>query len=184
MRWCIQGNKENQEEPEAKRVAKRADRASSPSKKKKVRGGGKFPPVRVSDNLHRKVIVLNVVGLLCDIRPLHDRREWGADLVVHYAQEHKVKIKKRADCGPFLTMLCSRFDVGIWSPIDHSLLEVVAQFLASRIGVKWSFCGEKKLAVAKEISMISLARCVWNQLLQLDAFRSIAMQPQQNSPPL
>ena len=88
------------------------------------------------DNLHRKVIFLNVVGLLCDIRPLHNRREWGADLVVHYAQKYKVKIKKRADCGPFLTMLCSRFDVGIWSPIDHSLLEVVAQFLASGTRVK------------------------------------------------
>ena len=76
LRWYIQDNEENQEEPEAKRVAKQADRASSPSKKKKVRGGGKFPLVKVSDNLRRKVIVLNVVGLLRDIRPLHDRREW------------------------------------------------------------------------------------------------------------
>ena len=50
-----------------------------------------------------------------------------------------MKIKKRADCVPFLTMLCSCFDVGIWLPIDHSLLEVVAQFLASETGIKWSF---------------------------------------------
>ena len=161
MRWCIQDNEENQEELEAKRVAKQADRASSPSKKKKVRGGGKFPPVRVSDNLRRKVIVLNVVELLCDIRPLHDRQEWGADLVVQYAQEHKVKIKKRADCGPFLTMLCSHFDVGIWSPIDHSLLEVVAQFLASGTGVKWSFLWGKETSDSRRnLHDLFCAMCV------------------------
>ena len=161
MRWCIQDNKENQEEPKAKRVAKRADRVSSLSKKKKVRDGGKFPPIRVSDNLRRKVIVLNVVGLLCDIKPLYDRREWGADLVVHYAQEHKVKIKKRANCGPFLTMLCSRFDVGIWSPIDHSLLEVVAQFLASGTMVKWSFLWKKETSDSRrDLYDLFSAMCV------------------------
>jgi hypothetical protein len=72
-RWCIQEDEENHKERAAKRVAKRADKGSSPSKKKNVRGGGKFPSVRVSDSLRRKIVVLNVVGLLCDIRPLHDR---------------------------------------------------------------------------------------------------------------
>ncbi len=110
-----------------------------------MRGGTKYPAVMVSDNLKRKVIVLNVVGVLCDIRPLHDRHEWGLDLVVHYDQDHKVKIKKRADCGPFLTTLCSHFDVGIWSPIDRSLLEVVAKFLAIGIpSLKWSFLWGKE----------------------------------------
>lgn len=121
----MQDEEENHEEPAPKR--NRAEKTSSPAKKKKVRGRGKFPPVRVSEDLRRKVLVLNVVGLLCDIRPLHDRREWGLDLVVHYDQDHKVKIKKRANCGPFLTALFRRFDVGIWSPIEYSLLEVVAK---------------------------------------------------------
>ena len=138
-RWCIQDDEEKQEEPPAWRVAKRAERGGSPSKKKKVRRGGKFPSVTVSDSLRRKIVVLNVVGLLCDIRPLHDRREWGADVVVHYENDLNVKIKKRTDCGRFLTMLCSNFYVGIWSPIEHSVLGVVARFLATGTEVKWSF---------------------------------------------
>jgi hypothetical protein len=35
----------------------------------------KIPSVRVSNSGRRKIIVMNVVGLLCDIRHLHDRRE-------------------------------------------------------------------------------------------------------------
>jgi hypothetical protein len=125
-------------------VAKRADKASSPLKKKKVRRGGAFPVVRVSDSSRRKIVVLNVVGLLCDIRPLHDRRDWGADLVVHYDSDFNVKIKKRTNCGLFLSMLCASFDVGIWSPIEHRLLGVVAKFLASGTDVKWCFLWGKE----------------------------------------
>ena len=72
-----------------------------------------------------------------------------------------MKIKKRADCGPFLTMLYSRFNVGIWSPIDHSLLEVVAQFLASETGVKWSFLWRKETSSSRrDLHDLFSAMCV------------------------
>lgn len=115
--------KDNQKEPASKRLAKRAEKTSPPPKKKKKPSGGvKVPLVRVSDTARRKIIVLNVVGLLCDIRALHDRREWGPDLVVHYEKDLNVKIKKRSNCDSFLSMLCSHFDVGIWSPIEETVL--------------------------------------------------------------
>ena len=127
-----------------KRVAKGGARGGSPLKKMKVRGGGKFPVVRVSNSSRKKIVVLNVVGLLCDIQPLHDKREWGADLVVLYDKDFNVKIKMRADCGQFLTSLCRSFDVGIWSPIEQGLLEVVAKFLARGTRMKWSFLWGKE----------------------------------------
>jgi len=190
---ALQDDEEKNEEPTAKKVAtraektssprrvatradtanspaKQAEKASSPSKKRKVRSRGKFPPITLSNDSRKKVIILNVVGLLCDIRPLHDRREWGADVAIYYAQDQKVKIKKRTDCGPFFTMLCTHFEVGIWSPIDHSLLEVVAQFLASETKVKWSFLWGKETSDSRRdlhdlFSMIpnqsgAVARCL------------------------
>lgn len=76
---------------------------------------------------------MNVVGLVCDIRGLRDRREWGADLVVLYERDFNVKIKMRADYGQFLTSLCSHFDVGNWSPIEHGVLEIASgQVLGKR----------------------------------------------------
>lgn len=51
-------------------------------------------PVRVSDSGRRKIIVFNVVGLLCNIRPLHDMREWGLDLVVHHVRTFNVNKKQ------------------------------------------------------------------------------------------
>lgn len=169
--WCSKDDEESQEEPAAKK--KRANKGSSPAKKKKARGGGKCPPVRICDDLRRKVIVLNVVGLLCDIRPLHDRQEWGADLLVHYDQDHKVKIKKRADCGPFLSMLRSRFDVGIWSPIEHSLLEIVAKFLVNSTSVKWSFLWGKEIGGSKRnlhdfFSAVPMSSAIKARCLQFD----------------
>lgn len=64
--------------------------------------------------------------------------------MVLYEKEYKVKIKRRTNYGPFLTMFSNSFDVGIWSPIEHSLLEVVATFLASGTRVKWSFLWANK----------------------------------------
>ncbi len=127
-------------EPTPKRAGKRVQKAGSPQrKKKKPANAAKVPPVRVSDSGRKKIIVLNVVGLLCDIRPLHDRREWGPDLVIRHVSEFNVKIIKRANCDMFLSMLSSKFDVGIWSPIENSLLEVVAAFLAAGTDAQWSF---------------------------------------------
>lgn len=138
---------EDHEAPTTKRPAKRACKGGSPQKKKKKAGNApktqplaaKVPSVRVSDSGRRKIIVLNVVGLLCDIRPLHDRREWGPDLVIHHAKDLNVKIKKRTDCDKFLSMLFSNFDVGIWSPVKQNVLEVVGAFLASGTTTQWSF---------------------------------------------
>jgi hypothetical protein len=101
-------------EPAQKRAGKCQQKTTSPQRKKKnVAPAAKLPPVRVSDSGRRKIVVLNVVGLLCDLRPLHDRRDWGKDLVIHYAYDLNVKIKKRTNCDKFLSMLCSHFDVGI-----------------------------------------------------------------------
>ena len=186
LRWCIQDNEGNHEEPAAKRVAKRADKEAKPSRKKKVRGGGAFPVVRVSNSARTKIIVLNVVGLLCDIRPLHDRREWGTDLVVHYESDLNVKIKKRTDCGQFLTMLCSSFDVGIWSPIEHSLLGVVAKFLASGTQVRWSFLWGKEISGSTRdlhdlFSMIPYESAGAARCLQFDCdATATAMSPPSN----
>ena len=59
-----------------KREGKRAQKVGGPQrKKKKLANAAKVPPVRVSDSGRRKIIVLNVVDLHCDIRPLYDRRE-------------------------------------------------------------------------------------------------------------
>ena len=43
-------NKVNYEEPATKRAGKRAKKPCSSQNKKKVLGGAKLPPVRVSDN--------------------------------------------------------------------------------------------------------------------------------------
>ena len=59
---------ENHEEPTPKRVDKRIEKTCNPQKKKKPLVAVKVPLVRVSDNGHRKIIVLNLLGLLCDIR--------------------------------------------------------------------------------------------------------------------
>jgi hypothetical protein len=127
-------------EPAQKRAGKCQQKTTSPQRKKKnVAPAAKLPPVRVSDSGRRKIVVLNVVGLLCDLRPLHDRRDWGKDLVIHYVYDLNVKIKKRTNCDKFLLMLCSHFDVGIWSPLEHTLLEHVARFLANRSNVQWAF---------------------------------------------
>ena len=74
---------EDHVEPVQKRVGKRQQKAVSPQRKKKKAApasklppvAAKVPPVRVSDSSRRKIVVMNVVGLLCAIRPLHDRRE-------------------------------------------------------------------------------------------------------------
>ena len=140
----------DQEEHAPKRAGKRSQKGGSPQKKKKQKAANapklqplaaKVPPVRVSDSGRRKIIVLNVVGLLCDIRPLHDRREWGPNLVIHHVKDLNVKIKKRFDFGKFLSILCSNFDVGIRLPIEQTLLEVVAAFLAEGTIAHWGFCG-------------------------------------------
>lgn len=52
-RWCIQDDEKNCEELAVKRVAKRTNRRSR-------LGGGKFSLVRVLDDFHRKIVVLNV----------------------------------------------------------------------------------------------------------------------------
>jgi hypothetical protein len=88
------------------KAGKRQQKAASPQRKKKKVApaakpppvAAKVPPVRVSDSGRRKIVVMNVVGLLCDIRPLHDRRDWEKDLVIHYATDLNVKIKKRTNC--------------------------------------------------------------------------------------
>ena len=85
-----------------------------------------------------KIIVMNVVGLLCDIRPLYDRRNWGKDLVILYAIDLNIKIKKRTNCDKLLSMLCAHFDVGIWSPLEHNLQEHVARFLANGSNAQWT----------------------------------------------
>jgi hypothetical protein len=139
-----------------------------------VRGGSKFPAVTVSESLKTKVIVLNVVGLLCDIRPMHDRNNWGPSNVVQLDHDHKVKIKKRADCGPFLSMLCKHFDVGIWSPIESTLVEVVAKFLALGIpSLKWSFLWGKETSGTKRnlndlFSVIPVSLAPKARYLQID----------------
>jgi hypothetical protein len=74
----------------------------------------KVPPVRVSDSGRMKIIILNVIGLLCDIRSLRDKREWGNDLVIHYVTD--LNEEKKTNCDKFLSMLCSYFDVGICRP--------------------------------------------------------------------
>jgi hypothetical protein len=90
----------------------------------------------MSNSGRRKIIVLNVVGLLCDIRPLYDRREWGPDLVIHYVKDLNVKIKNITNYDMFLSMLYFDFDVGIWLPIEQTLLEVVATFLAEEMNAQ------------------------------------------------
>ena len=139
---------EDHEEPAAKRSGKRAHKGGNVQKKKKKKAANapkiqplaaKVPSVRVSDSGRRKIKVLNVVELLCDIRPLHDRREWGPDLVIHHAKDLNVKIKKRTDCDKFLSILFSNFDVGIWSLVEQNVLEVVGAFLASGTTAQWSF---------------------------------------------
>jgi hypothetical protein len=205
---ALQDDEEKNEEPTAKKVAtraektssprrvatradtanspaKQAEKASSPSNKRKVRSRGKFPPITLSNDSRKKVIILNVIGLLCDIRPLHDRREWGVDVAIYYAQDQKVKIKKRTGCGPFLTMLCTHFEVGIWSPIDHSLLEVVAQFLASGTKVKWSCLWGKETSGSRRdlhdlFSMIPDESAAAGRCLQFDCDATATKQ----SPPL
>ena len=80
-------------EPAQKRVGIRQQKAASPQRKKKKAApagillpvAAKVPLVRVSDSGRRKIVMMNVVGLLCDIRLLHDRRNWGKDLMIHYA---------------------------------------------------------------------------------------------------
>ena len=168
-----QDDKDTHGEPTGKKK-RPAEKASPPAKKKKVRGGSKYPAVEVSDDLKRKVIVLNVVGLLVDIRPLHDRGDWGKDLPVHYDHDQRVKIKKRAGCGPFLTMLTRHFDVGIWSPVDSPLLEVVSKFLAVGIpSLKWSFLWGFKVSGRKRnlndlFSMIPGSLSAKTRCLQFD----------------
>lgn len=97
------GGEPDQEEHAPKRAGKRSQKGGSPQKKKKQKAANasklqplaaKVPPVRVSDSGRRKIIVLNVVGLLYDIRPLHDRREWGLNLVIHHVKDLNVKIRK------------------------------------------------------------------------------------------
>ena len=39
--------------------------------------------------------MLNVLGLLCDIRPLHDKREWGPDLMMHHIKDLNVEIENK-----------------------------------------------------------------------------------------
>ena len=95
----------------------------------------------MSDSGRTKIIVLNVVGFFYDIRPLHNRREWGPDLVIHHVKDLNVKIKKITDCGKFLSMLCSNFDGGRWSPIEQTLLEVVLRFLQRERQLIGVFCG-------------------------------------------
>jgi len=90
----------------------------------------------MSNSGRRKIIVLNIVGLLCDIRPLYDRREWGPDLVIHYVKDLNVKIKNITNYDMFLSMLYFDFDVGIWLPIEQTLLEVVATFLAEEMNAQ------------------------------------------------
>jgi hypothetical protein len=102
---------------------------------------------------------------------MHDRNNWGPSNVVQLDHDHKVKIKKRADCGPFLSMLCKHFDVGIWSPIESTLVEVVAKFLALGIpSLKWSFLWGKETSGTKRnlndlfsvipVSLAPKARCL------------------------
>ena len=82
------------EEPTPKRAGKRTEKAGTPAKKKKKPlVAAKVPPVKVYDNGRRKIIVLNVLALLCDITRLHDRREWRPDLVIHHNRDLNVKKK-------------------------------------------------------------------------------------------
>ena len=86
---------ENHKEPTPNRAGKRTEKAGNPQKKKKKPPVAvKLHPVRVSDNGRRKIIVLNVLSLLCNIRELHNRREWGPDLMIHHDRDLRVKIKK------------------------------------------------------------------------------------------
>ena len=134
-------------EPAQKRAAKRQQRAASPPRKKKKAApvaklppvAAKVPPIRMSNSGHRKIVVMNVVGFLCDIRPLHDRQDWGKDLVIHYATDLNVKIKKQTNCDKFLSMLCAHFDVGIWSPLEQNVLKHVARFLVNKSNAQWAF---------------------------------------------
>ena len=60
--------------------------------------------------------------------------------MIHHVSDFNVKIKKKKKktiCDMFLLMLSSKFDVGIWSPIEQSLLEVVVVFLAARTDAQW-----------------------------------------------
>ena len=59
---------ENHKEPTPKRASKRTEKAGNPQNKKKPLVAMKLPPVRVSNNGRRKVIVLNVLDFLCDIK--------------------------------------------------------------------------------------------------------------------
>jgi hypothetical protein len=59
--------------------------------------------------------------------------------VINYVKDLDVKIKKITDCDMFLSMLYSNFDVEIWSPVEQTLLEVVALFLADGTNVQWTF---------------------------------------------
>lgn len=126
-----------QEETTERRGARKVAKGGNSLKKKSLESL-KFPPVRISDDSRRMVLVLNVVGLLCDIEPLHDNWEWRLEDTIDYEREFKVKIKRVA-CGVFLTMLHSRFDVEIWAPIGEGLLEEVAKFLVVGTSIKWCF---------------------------------------------
>lgn len=100
---------ENHEEPTPKKADKWTKKASSPQKKTKKplvvaklhSVAAKLLLIRMSDNGRRKIIVLNVLGLLYDIRELHNRREWGADLVIYYDRDLNVKIKKEPNAACF-----------------------------------------------------------------------------------
>ena len=109
----LEDNDEHRE-PTLKRAWKRTQKASSPQrKKKKFANAAKVPPVRVSNSDRRNIIVLNVVGLLCNIISLHDRREWGPNLVIHHNSDFNVKIKKKPTatcfCRCYVLSLMSRY---------------------------------------------------------------------------
>lgn len=72
----------------------------NPLKKKVSSSGVKFPTVRVSDIARRKIIVLNIIGLFCDIQTLHNRREWGPYLMVHYERDLNVNPLVPPSQGP------------------------------------------------------------------------------------
>jgi hypothetical protein len=78
--------------------------------------GVKFPTVRVSDIAQREIIVLNIIGLFCNIRTLHIRQEYEPDIVVHYERDLNVRIKKKTNCCMFF---CPYYILALISGYDR-----------------------------------------------------------------
>jgi len=110
------------EEPTKMREAIRVAKGGKLFKNKKSLKSFKFPPIKVLDDARTNILALNALGHLCNIQPLYDNQVSRLDLTIKYKREIKVKIKKRARCRAFLTMLHSCFDVGIWALIREALL--------------------------------------------------------------